>query len=141
MRSKIESLTVVFYLCIVKILLKTLTLKQTLSVLQAHANLISKFRRRSLSPEEMNRLATKVEHFALHLPMDLACLPKSLTLLWCLRNRNQPATLFIGVDGDAGHLKHFSSHAWIETKGVTFWKSGPEFDGFNDIWRKEFPTT
>ena len=53
---------------------------------------------------------------AAHVPLDVACLHRSLVLWRLLRGRGIPCELRLGAAGTAGGA--FEAHAWVECAGV-----------------------
>lgn len=134
MISKLETLTIILRLLVIKGLLNLVSVKTIVAFIRQHARIFSLLNGSPLSIAQSSRLARKTEHWARTLPFDLACLPQSLTLAWLLFQRGQSVTVYIGVAEKSG----FESHAWIDADGITYGKSGQTLSLFKDIWNIRF---
>lgn len=130
MRSKFESLGIIICLCLIKLSLTLTNVQRTVSLLRLSKPLSNTAPRNTLTRNHVERLARKIEKWADILPLDLACLPKALTLAWCLRRRHHSAKLCIGIANSEG----FQSHAWVETNEGVYGENPGEGRGHQEIW-------
>jgi hypothetical protein len=82
---------------------------------------------RTLSDEQVRRVAWLVGVAATHHIVHVSCLPRSLTLSRLLARRGVATEVRVGVRTDAGKL---SAHAWVEWHGRPLGDPGRMRDGF-----------